>query len=78
MTLEKIYNTIETALELQHGQITAESSTKNTPGWDSIGHISILVALDKLFDGKAAAVQELGTASSVNSICEILKNNSII
>jgi len=78
MNVEKIYRAIENALELPENSVTNESSSLNTEGWDSIGHISILVALDELFDGKAADIQELGSASSVKSICQILEKTSLI
>ena len=76
--MQKVYKAIEAALELPNDAITAESNTENTSGWDSIGHLSILAALDELFDGKIADIQEFGLASSVKEIAKILEDNSLI
>ena len=78
MNVEKVYRTIEKALELSENSISDESSSLNTEEWDSISHLSILVALNNLFDGKIADIQEIGVASSVKSICQILEKNSLI
>jgi acyl carrier protein len=45
--------------------------------WDSLGQLSILVALDKHFKGKISSLSEIAEANSVPKILTILKKNSI-
>ncbi len=68
---------IQDALGLKQG-VSIDSSVNNLAEWDSLGHLSILTALDKALEGKAASVQELATADSVRKILTILKSNSLI
>ena len=60
------------------GKITFDSSVKNVEEWDSLGHLSILVALDKRFGGKVANIREMSSADSVNKIIQLLKDNSLV
>ena len=55
-----------------------DSSVENVEEWDSLGHLGVLVALDKAFDGKIGSIKEMATAGSVTKIIEILKTNSFI
>jgi len=75
-----IYTLIEKALEIKVNTIVdnPEVTHESFEAWDSLGQISILVALDKLFDGKIAAISEMASANSVSKIIEILKKNSLI
>ena len=45
--------------------------------WDSLGHLSILVALDKKLGGKCKDIRELGTAVSIDKIFNILIDNQL-
>ena len=58
--------------------INDESSMDTIENWDSLGHLKILLALDKNLNGKAANIAELGTAFSVKEILSILKKNHLI
>ena len=49
---QDIFRCIEEALELSSKQINIESKMKEIEEWDSFGHLAILVALDKKFNGK--------------------------
>ena len=46
--------------------------------WDSLGHLSILTALDDATGGKASSISDLGDASSVSEIISILDGESLI
>ena len=74
----KVTSTIEKALELSTGTITINSSIENTEKWDSLGQLSILSALDELFNGKIADIPEIASTSSVKSLIDILKANNLI
>lgn len=70
--------TIEKALELKTGSLGDGTPTPGIENWDSLGQLSILVALDKLFDGKLAEIQEMAQADSISKIMAVLKKHSLI
>ena len=69
---------IQDALGLEAGQLTLESTTQDIKEWDSIGHLGVLTKLDKLFDGRIAAIQELADADSLQKIVATLREHSLI
>ena len=73
----KIMVIIEKALSLEPGSINENSNSENTEDWDSLGQLSILVALDKHFEGKISSISEMAEANSVQKIFITLKENSI-
>ena len=74
LSIEEI---IEEALELEAGIIKEDSDSEGIENWDSLGQLSILVALDKKFEGKISSISEIAEANSVQKIFSILKENSI-
>ena len=50
----------------------SNTSSSNTPEWDSIGHLSILSALDKFTKGKAEKIN-LANCFSVKKLISKLK-----
>ncbi len=78
ITQNDIIATIEKALELQPGSLTETTLTDEIENWDSLGQLSILVALDKLFDGKIAGIREMAEADSVGKILVILRQHSLL
>lgn len=75
---DEIIEIIENALELNPGSINVDSSSENTENWDSLGQLSILVALDKHFDGKISGISEMAEANSTKDILSTLKENLIL
>jgi acyl carrier protein len=73
---EIIINIIKSALQVD--KVTIDSSTDNLEEWDSLGHLSILVALDREFEGNLAGISDMATADSVKKIILILDNNNFI
>ena len=73
---EELIKIIESALELKEGTIKG-GSEEWFDLWDSLGHLSILVKLDNALKGKCSNISELSTATSLNSIKEILKSNNL-
>ena len=74
----EILEIIQKALDVNDLQITMESSSNSIPEWDSLGQINIIVALDKVLEGKVSELQEMATAGAVRKIVEILKGNGLI
>ena len=68
---------VEGALELDAGVVQASSDSESIAEWDSLGQLSILVALDRRFDGKVAGLSEMAEANSIQIMQEILKKHSI-
>jgi len=73
-----VMSTIENALKLQPGTLLQDTDAQQIDGWDSIGQLTILVALDNLFDGKIANIPEIAGADSVNKIFTILRNQALL
>ena len=74
----EILEIIQDTLELEGKVLAIDSSMEDLEEWDSIGHLSILTNLDKVFEGKAAEIQELATADSVQKILQVLRDNALI
>jgi len=78
MNNEDIIKIIARALNTSEDLVTMGSSTDNIENWDSLGHLSILVALDKAFNGELANIAEMATADSVSKIVKILEEHSLV
>lgn len=60
------------ALEIAPGQITNETKASEIEEWDSLGHISILVALDEIVPGVLESIPELASATSISDLRRLL------
>jgi acyl carrier protein len=74
---EKIIKLLEDALEMQNGELSIDSISENIEQWDSLGHLSILIALDKTFDGQIGKIKEMAKVDSVAKIMSLLKENGL-
>ena len=77
MTKEDLCLLIKNALDADD-EIDMNSSSDNIPEWDSLGHLSVLTALDDATGGKASSLSDLSEATSVTKIVNILESNEII
>ena len=75
---DEILEIISKALEVDNKKIDFDSSVENVDEWDSLAHLSILVSLDKKFNGNLAGIKEMASVDSVKSIFKILENNNLI
>jgi acyl carrier protein len=73
-----IFKCIEVTLELSSKKIDIDSEMKEIEEWDSLGHLAILVALDKKFNGKVSKIDEMASADTVKKIINLLKLNKLI
>ena len=69
---------VEKALEMKPGLLNEDTRAEEVDMWDSLGQLSILVALDKLFDGKISHINEMAEADSMAKIISILKKHSLL
>ena len=67
----KVVEIINDVLKLEKGSVSINSSSENTEEWDSLAHLSILVALDNYLEGRASKLSNLATATSVRAILEV-------
>ena len=74
MNKDQLKNLIKKSLKIK--AINSKTSSKNTAAWDSLGHLSILSALDKTTKGKTSKLN-LSKADSFTVLFKILKKNKI-
>jgi acyl carrier protein len=77
MTKDELFLLIKDALDADN-EIDINASADNIPEWDSLGHLSVLTALDDATDGKASLLTDLSDATSVTEIVNILEAQEII
>lgn len=77
LTEAELLDTIRNALEDSKGQITLDSKIGSVEAWDSLGHLSVLAAIDARLDGKAAGIQELADAESIHEILKLLRAHQL-
>jgi acyl carrier protein len=77
-TAADVIKVLEKSLELKSGSINENTRAEDLENWDSLGHLTILVALDKFFDGKISGINEIGQADSLPKILVALKKNNLI
>ncbi len=73
----KVLNVITKALKLKK-KVNENDSVQTLGEWDSLSHLVILTAIDKMFGGKAANIQDLANADSIKKILKILKREKLI
>jgi hypothetical protein len=75
---QNVIYAIENALELGSGSVGLEANAEDVEGWDSLGQLSILAALDMLLDGRVTEISEITTADSVPKILAALRRHSLL
>ncbi len=73
----EVIEIIERALQLEKGSLNEASCADTMDAWDSLGQLSILVALNKHFEGKISSISEMAEADSISKILNILKESEI-
>ena len=76
MKRKDLFKIISSALEVD--SIDQNSSMENIEEWDSLGHLSILSAIDESLNGKVSDLSELASATSINKIINVLEENNLI
>ena len=69
---------IAKSLKVDLSKINDNSSSKNLDEWDSLGHLTILMSLDKKFKGKLNSISELSTCDSFKKIYKTLIKHNIL
>ena len=74
---EEVFKIIAKSLGIPVKKINEKVSSNNFDEWDSMSHLSILIAIDKKLSGKAQKIQELSEAYSVKKIIQILTKKKL-
>jgi acyl carrier protein len=73
--VDRIQTVLAAALNVDASEITAETQFGDLPQWDSMGHMEVLVALEKEF-GVEITADTITNLISVPSICQYIEGNS--
>ena len=74
LDLNFLISGIAEALEVEAHQLNINTKSSDLEEWDSLGHISIMVFLDKSFNEVTERVTALASAASVKEIADILSS----
>ena len=69
---------IAKALEVDEASVTPTLELGQIPEWDSLGHLTILTALDDAIDGRLDAIPNFSKNKSVDSMLSVLRHHRII
>ena len=75
---EKLYQIISEVFSVDVSKIDDNTSPENLEQWDSLGHLAILNALDKVTKGRSSKIKGLGTAISLEKIWQMLKKKKLV
>jgi acyl carrier protein len=64
ITSDELKGLISNSLGIEITKVNEKSSLENIMEWDSLGHLSILNAIDSHFDGKLGDLSDLGNKHS--------------
>ena len=73
-----VISCISKALKIPSKKIKITSSDIDIEQWDSLGHLNILLNLDKKLKGKVIKIKSIYEAYSVKKIISILKKNKLL
>lgn len=75
--IASVQNTLAEALNVDASEITAETQFGDLPQWDSMGHMEVLVALEKEF-GVEVTADTITNLISIPAICQYIEGNSYV
>ena len=77
MNIEEALQWIAEVFEESPGRITATTLRKEIPGWDSLGTLSLIAALDERFDIHLSE-QDIEAIQGVANLFEILRRTGAL
>ena len=78
ITENDIIKVVANSLDIDELNVNIESKAEDIIGWDSIGQLGVIVALDEMFDGKISSIDEMASADSIKKIIDLLHKNNLI
>ena len=73
MTEEQFLEIVSTALEVDATDITIDTKMYDIEAWDSLGQLSILIALDQSTSGQASSIPALGSMTTLADMFDVVK-----
>jgi acyl carrier protein len=77
MQIDEALNWIAEVFEERPGRITAETLRNDIPGWDSLGTLSLIAALDERFDIHLSE-ENIEGMKSVSDLLDILRSHGAL
>jgi len=74
MNTHDVITWIAEVFEEPAGRLKADTARNQIPGWDSLGTLSLIAALDERFDIHLEE-DEIEALASVQDICELLRRH---
>ena len=78
MKIKDVLEAIATGLDLEPDEVTLESSSETIEDWDSLGHLTVLSALDEASGGRTADLIDLTQVASVEEVLQILREGGVL
>jgi acyl carrier protein len=73
---EKILEILAATLNAETGTLNERTSTANTPAWDSVAHLNLVLSLEQAF-GQRFSPEEFMQMQSVTAIKRILGEHGV-
>ena len=67
-----LINIIVKTLGIKANKLTINSSLINIPEWDSMAHLTLLFAIDKVTKGKASKIKGLADCHKISELHKLL------
>ncbi|WP_435627781.1 acyl carrier protein [Candidatus Ferrigenium straubiae] len=71
--MEKIQQSFKVAFGTDPSLVTIDAKPENIPGWDSLGHATLTLSLEKTFN-VTFDIDELMAMEDVAAIIEVMRN----
>ena len=72
---EQLRDVIAQTLDIDPGTVTEDSTSENLAGWDSLGHVNLMMALEQTFDIQLE-VEDFPRLVSVKAILGYLRERA--
>ena len=78
MNADDVKKIVASALELDPAVVNDDTSTETVEAWDSLGHVTILVELDTVLDGRVAGIEGIRKAYSIRALVALLREHRLL
>ena len=68
MKIDEFAQVVAIGLEVDPSLVSGDTQAVEIETWDSLGHLTLLMHLEKVFDGLTADMPEVGGATSVREL----------
>lgn len=70
----RLVDTLQRVFDLDRSSITADTSPRTTPAWDSVGHINLVLELEEVF-GVRFSSEEIPTLDTAGKLQEAIRRS---